>query len=897
MGNNANLPFYAWRLQQSNLCTVSVVTGLLDASQAIRIETPLLNSPAKFVPDYFAPSVGHLPSKSVYDYVILSVANLQEFQDTCTQIAPHVDSHTLVIVESTGYVNLEPFVLLSHEKFKDATVCLIMNESDVKRVPDSNTFVHRILSDNHRIYLGVCTAASAARVKSLDGFGRLYKILQNPVAGQKSQISLLKSTNVREFMTYQWKLALPRLVLNPLTIIFEEPYVENLATQILAKPLISGLVNEIFKIIKKMDCKLVKGYETEANILKMWLTLYPYDSDGALRGFIDANSLFYDFYNLQPLEIDLLLLQPILLGDDNGVRAPYLENLYLTICQLSKYNSGASMMFTRKIAGRDSKMNELNLLTEDLARMKIDKQAADHQHRELVVLLKLAESELSQKNRTLEVAAKEHNDMLAKKAQVSKDLQAAESAHLQRLEEMERQISQKRNELQHISLSIQNAQAEQQKVSETQNTSHQSRSTSNSHAIAEVATAAGMKNATVAQTPDLSDFADVAMYGAMLNGEDQPKQPPHLQTQPSITNGLTEPGAPSAQRYDSSEGETSRKASGNLDGYANAAYGPSYNNNVNNGYNPNNGYYDPASGPNGPLPNGHMNGSGPSQTNQNYAYSGPNDQGYNGPNQNYNGQNYGPGGPNFGPNGQNYGPNGYAQNPSGPNNYNGYSNYNQGYNQGYPGGQNHYNQGGYQPNHSLTGPKTYMPMNGPGGTNGANNHNRQLRYQPHDQYGAPRQKMSSGAGIPGQPQQYMQQQFHPGSQMPAMQPSSSQGFTGSQIPSSKSKQNRRSAFALQALNIDYGGRGGMPMPGTGSAPKQRAKSMLPSMTPPSPAQQPQLKSNSSGQLYHSDQRLRPLAGMHDGGHSLGSSNDHVVAGEISIEVPVINGSRDEMRRP
>lgn len=884
MGNNANLPFYAWRLQLSKLCTVSVVTQLLDVSQAIRIETLLLNSPAKFEPDYFAPSVGHLPSKSVYDYVILSVANLQEFQDTCTQIAPHVDSHTLVIVESTGYVNLEPFVLLSHDKFKDATVCLIMNESDVKRVPDSNTFVHRILSDNHRIYLGVCTAASAARVKSLDGFGRLYKILQNPVAGQKSQISLLKSTNVREFMTYQWKLALPRLVLNPLTIIFEEPYVEKLATQILAKPLISGLVNEIFKIIKKMDCKLVKGYETEANILKMWLTLYPYDSDGALQGYIDANSLFYDFYNLQPLEIDLLLLQPILLGDDNGVRAPYLENLYLTICQLSKYNSGTSMMFTRKIAGRDSKMNELNLLTEDLARMKMDKQAVDHQHRELVVLLNLAESELSQKNKALEVVTRDHNDLLAKQAQISKELQAAETTHLQRLEEMERQISQKRNELQEISLSIQNAQAEQQKVSKPQNSTPQSGTTSSSHAIAEVATAAGMRNTTVAQTPDLSDFADVAMYGAMLNGEDQPKQQPHLQTQPPITNGMTEPGAPSTQLYDSSEGETSRKASANLNGYANAGYGPNYNN---NGFNANNGYYDPGAGPNGPMPNGQMNGSGPGQASQNYGYSGPNDQGYSGPNQNYNGQNYGPGGPNFGPNGQNYG----------PNNYNGYNNYNQGYNQGYnPNGHNHYNQGGYQPSHSLTGPKTYMPMNGPSGPNGSNSHNRQLRYQPHDQYGPPRQKMNSGAGMPGQPQQYVQQQFHSGSQMPPMQSSQSQAFNGGQMPSSKSKQNRRSAFGLQALNIDYGGRGGMPMPGTGSAPKQRAKSMLPSMTPPSPAHQPQLKSNSSGQLYHSDQRLRPLGGTHDGGHSLGSSNDHVIAGEISIEVPVMNGSRDEMRR-
>ena len=134
-----------------------------------------------------------------------------------------------------------------------------------------------------------------------------------PLAEEDSQgaLALVKSTNPNEFMTYQWKLALPRIVFSPLSIIFETEFPQGLAAQILCKPLITGIINECFKIIKKMDCKLVKGFENEQNLMKNWSRCYPSVPDNA--DLIQSPSLFYKFYHRLDMELDLLLLHPILL--------------------------------------------------------------------------------------------------------------------------------------------------------------------------------------------------------------------------------------------------------------------------------------------------------------------------------------------------------------------------------------------------------------------------------------------------------------------------------------------------------------------------------------------------------------------------------------------------------
>lgn len=334
VGTNPNLSFYAWRLHESG-CQLSLVNPLLKQNLYVSFDSEYFGDNIRFQPQIFS-SFTKLSGK--YDVIILSASSLQEFQTLNGKIQPFVNDDSLLIVELTGYINLEPFINLKNP------ILSIMNEAEIKQSIKSNHFIHSIRNKDYRIYLGATTHHQDTRfIKNNLNFQKFYDIL-NKWANLK-HINFLTSLNIKEFLTYQWKLALPRIVFAPLSIIFECEYPQNLQSQILCKPLITGIIQELFKVIKKMDCKLVKGYENETNLLNNWMKSYPVVKSN--QHYLNSPSLFYNFLNNFDIEIDLLLLQPILLADDFNIKSPYLENLYSTLCQFLKINNRESKFFTR----------------------------------------------------------------------------------------------------------------------------------------------------------------------------------------------------------------------------------------------------------------------------------------------------------------------------------------------------------------------------------------------------------------------------------------------------------------------------------------------------------------------------------------------------------------------
>ncbi|WP_280641351.1 hypothetical protein, partial [Streptomyces afghaniensis] len=69
------------------------------------------------------------------------------------------------------------------------------------------------------------------------------------------------NNSFNEFQSIQWNLALAKICLDPLLIIFEETNTEKLTNQILAKPLISGIITEIITIIKSTNIKLNSDFD------------------------------------------------------------------------------------------------------------------------------------------------------------------------------------------------------------------------------------------------------------------------------------------------------------------------------------------------------------------------------------------------------------------------------------------------------------------------------------------------------------------------------------------------------------------------------------------------------------------------------------------------------------
>lgn len=480
MGLNANVAFYSWRLHATGTAAVTIVDPLLDP--AAPIVWLLASLPAGPYTPSVAQSLAAVP-RHEHDIVIVSVSLLQSYQEVLALLDAYVGRSTLLVLELTGYVKLEPFVAALNPKLKAVPVCLLMNEADVRRT-GPNSFSHKVHGDNHRVYVGLTSGLD------LKQFARLYQMLKLAQQDLKGQMLLLKLTAPKEFITYQWKLALPRIVLNALLVVFEEPFPALLARQILAKPLVTGLVIEVCKIIKKMECKLVKGFENEQNLLRSWLLYYP-EAPQTLPAYANANTLFYNFYHKYDLELDLLLLQPILLGDDHGVRTPYLENLYLIVSQLAKLNLALSLvLFVRRSDEHEALEKRFGGL--QLQMLQLELHEAQKQ-RDVAQLESAHEAKL----RELRELQQAHE---AKK----REFAAEESLWRTRLGDLQLQIEQLRVQLEAL----------QQHTPPDKDEFRDAR--------------------TVPETPDLADLQAVAMYGAALNGEGDMYYPPQSQPKQAL---------------------------------------------------------------------------------------------------------------------------------------------------------------------------------------------------------------------------------------------------------------------------------------------------------------------------------------------------------------------------
>ena len=522
LGSNPNLAFYAWRLQNTGACSVSIVNPSIDAG-SINWSSSAFGKANQYHPYRCSQTLTQIVKGSIkFDIAIICCSSLQDFQSSCASLLPYLSDEAIVLVESTGYVNLEPFVSSALPSRLNIRVGSIMNESDVKQL-SPNHFVHQVRAEDNRIYLGTATNKLLASAPS---FKRCFKLFQLAQEDSNGALALLKSTNPNEFMTYQWKLALPRIVFSPLSIIFETEFPQGLAAQILCKPLITGIINECFKIIKKMDCKLVKGFENEQNLMKNWSRCYPSVPDNA--DLIQSPSLFYKFYHRLDMELDLLLLQPILLGADHGVKTPYLENLYSTMCQLNRLNSenSESIFFVRKTPGFnnarmnqldadfDAKLSEFNALNEQVQQLELKKASitsyiSEKDHRKNVL-----ESELSDLNHRLESLKVDVHQQQKSYETKKRELEEYNVNHQRRVSE----LIAKEEELQKQNQKLA-AQSTGPKVPELPHKLPHSKV-----ANGKSPRKSNPRDSTMTvPNENLRDLADIALYGAALNGELQPR--------------------------------------------------------------------------------------------------------------------------------------------------------------------------------------------------------------------------------------------------------------------------------------------------------------------------------------------------------------------------------------
>lgn len=341
IGNNPNILFYTSRFQLAKNIDLYHVND--SKSCQFEIETEYYGKDRFELENHFT-SIEHLTealssksSEAVFDIIIMSAPSLQELSSLASKLTSIIDSNTKIFLESSGFIQLELFVKLSMES-PHVNVFSILTDLDIRQI-GPNHFKHfPSTAKENTIYLGESKSStekySSGVITLLTTFEKLFAKLFSNI-----KINLCNFSSI-EFLSQQWKLAISRICFDPLLIMFEQENPSDLDQQIIAKPLISGLVTEIITVAKTMGARLNSSHDNENSLLSLWKNSYHSTNK--------PPALVYHFiHQTTPLNIDILLLQTILLADDFGIKTPYLEFLYSVLSQFERLNSGKSKWFIR----------------------------------------------------------------------------------------------------------------------------------------------------------------------------------------------------------------------------------------------------------------------------------------------------------------------------------------------------------------------------------------------------------------------------------------------------------------------------------------------------------------------------------------------------------------------
>ncbi|CAI4056970.1 hypothetical protein SUVZ_02G3680 [Saccharomyces uvarum] len=342
-GDHPNLILYTSRFQHAKNIEFYLVNNSVNAAYEIN---SLFYGTERFqIQNHFQSLLGLIDLDRtgglVFDLVIMSASSLQEIPQMLRKLKPMMNNTTKILFESSGFVYLEPFIKVSVD-LPLSNIFSIFTDYDVRRL-DMNSYKQFATanSKSFSISIGQTTAIQENSYSKditpiLNTFQKLFQKLF------PKDIVTLYDYSPLTFLTKQWELAIPQICFDPLLIILEEKLPSKLDNNVLAKPLISGLLDETLSLIRKMGITFTNPhFQNEQTILKYWKEKYEGVSD-------IPTFLYYFIHKSSPLNIDLLLLQPILLADDFGIKTPYLECLFTMMSQYQLLNGGDSEWFIRK---------------------------------------------------------------------------------------------------------------------------------------------------------------------------------------------------------------------------------------------------------------------------------------------------------------------------------------------------------------------------------------------------------------------------------------------------------------------------------------------------------------------------------------------------------------------
>lgn len=318
------------------------------------------------------------PSLLPFDVLLLGVPTLRDVKRICQLIEPLVGPDSLVLVDVSGGYSL------------------------VQRQ------VRAALAEKAQICAAICgatfdlTMSEAKRYRVLQYGSDAVAVHIEPASPRAAEIQTAlvaagvgvgtEPLDAEQFARLQWEATISAVAFELVGIVLEIPSIENLAKDIVAKPLVEGCIAELSAIARTCGADMPSVSELIESAPAAVQRAPP------TFEYAHASKLFYDYYRRGTIALDSILLLPILLSAElGGGRTPYLECTYAIASRLLQLNTRTreqGILYQRLDFSPDSDATPKRAVPAVVAALESEKRALEKQLTEFSNAYAIAQEEL-----------------------------------------------------------------------------------------------------------------------------------------------------------------------------------------------------------------------------------------------------------------------------------------------------------------------------------------------------------------------------------------------------------------------------------------------------------------------------------------------------------------------
>lgn len=335
-----------------------------------------------------------------------------------------VPNHTIIIVDSTHYLSLHNLIEKRfpnnpvcafyteanlrqtpsnhHQSSSSSSTNNTTTDNNNTTIPKNNNSEETVVSNElddenddtqnplyYILHSGQSTKTTFSPISSRFSSALSFKYKSMVVALQNSGIEAIISPS---YDVSQWSNVIPFLSFECLSVLLESPTPQSLINNVLSKPLYMGLINELMELATRhsnyafpqnyaqsivdkfvnsqshfsynfknasSDNSTNENNESSTSSFSSTSSLTFAISDPP---YLDSPLLFYNYFHSLSIYPDLMLLQPILLADDYGIKTPYLESVFAYLSQMVSYNNSNNSVFLTRIPEKFISSDKDNLV-------------------------------------------------------------------------------------------------------------------------------------------------------------------------------------------------------------------------------------------------------------------------------------------------------------------------------------------------------------------------------------------------------------------------------------------------------------------------------------------------------------------------------------------------------